>query len=1462
MDFLLVKQDKGYGEYPIDEAVEIEGERYRAKEMKPFSWTKVNEKIICLYQKGKPTAYERVHEFTIDGADGDIRIKNFPYAVYITGNTGIIVKKEKDCKQDIYINGKQICFQQAEVQLTFREGDFLLLNTVKLTFFRNEILVWANKEDIRVSLLLVSPDKQFYEGFPKYKRSPRLIKNVPVKGFDISRPPEKSHIQKSSLIQVIVSPLVMLAVTIAVSILLKRGIYIVMSGATTVMTLIFSIVKYINDKKDCKEKDRKRFAIYESYLLRKRKEISKAKKQEEEALAYHYPSVEAIAHMIGGYSSRIYERTMQDDDFLTVSVGSVRETVSFPISFDYNELSLEADELELEARQIKEQFSYIEHKPVVIDLKKAHLGLVGEKDLIHEQLKLLVAQLTFFQSYHDLQIITLYDEKYEDAFAWMKWYAHTKIKAFNVTGCIHSERLRDQVLGSLHQVLKDRKLKRDESKKESRFSPHFLFIIDEPKLIMDHSIMEYLDKEGDELGFSIIYTTHLRANLPEYIGTVVELQDSKEGTLLLNEKHMVDKRMQLAHVGNVDLEWMARDLGVLEHTQSITSQIPETITFFDMYNIKKPEQLKVEERWRKNEAHKSLGVPVGARAKDDYVYLNLHEKAHGPHGLVAGTTGSGKSEMIQSYILSLAVQFHPYQVGFLLIDYKGGGMAGLFKNLPHLLGTITNLDGSESMRAMASIKSELARRQRIFSEYNVNHINGYHKLYNSGVVKEPIPHLFLISDEFAELKKEQPEFMTELISAARIGRSLGIHLILATQKPSGVVDDQIWTNAKFKVALKVQDEADSREILRTTDAASITQVGRAYLQVGNNEIYELFQSAFSGAAYEEAGEETKGDNRVYLVNDLGQGVLLNEDLSEVGESNQLKATQLDVVIQYLQKTFQAQRLEPVKRPWLPSLAYVITSPCAEILKETGWKEMKEMPSHQTLDLKVAVGMADMPEEQSQQPYELDFVKDGNVSYFASPGFGKTTFLTTVIMSLAIKNPVEALQFYILDFGSSGLIPMSGLPHTADYMQIDDIEKISKFTKLLLEEMKERKRILAEKMVQNFEVYNQMAETPLKAVIVVVDNFDGVKELGLDFEEFFSKISRDGMGLGIYLLISATRSNSVRNNTLTNFKIKIAGYLFEENESYSLVGRSIYKVPEQRGRALVNFRNVNIMQIYTMADTKDEIQYNQSLKMMIQDIAAKYPGRRAPKIPILPEQFTYSMIKDYEKAQDAGDILLGLQKESVLLTGFHREESVFAIVGEGAKGKTNALKIILKQVIGTGKVYLFDGKGMNLYGFKGAENVVYIETLEAFDDFIDDLEDLCQTRKAAFKERLEQEGGLQKNKFFHELEPVYILIDDLETFIEPREEQEKELTELLKEAAGCGVTILVAIHAGKPLPNNGFVRWIKTTTNGLLLSGQGTLNIFPVTLTREYPQFGDGLLFHNGTYERIMLPRCEDEDRNI
>jgi len=314
--------------------------------------------------------------------------------------------------------------------------------------------------------------------------------------------------------------------------------------------------------------------------------------------------------------------------------------------------------------------------------------------------------------------------------------------------------------------------------------------------------------------------------------------------------------------------------------------LPQTLTFLEMLGVGRIEHLDIAKNWRENNPVKSLAVPVGVGTDGSTVMLDLHQKFQGPHGLVAGTTGSGKSEFLLTYILSLALNFHPDEVAFVLIDYKGGGLAGAFDDpangihLPHLIATITNLDGSAISRSLISIQSEMTRRQRVFNEAKSSSGEGtmdiytYQRLYRNKAVSEPMPHLFIISDEFAELKQQQPEFLDQLVSIARIGRSLGVHLILATQKPAGVVTDQIVSNTKFRVCLKVQDRSDSMDMLKRPEASELKETGRFYLQVGNNELFILGQSGYSGAEYEPQDQVVaKRDESVQVIDDTGSAIL-------------------------------------------------------------------------------------------------------------------------------------------------------------------------------------------------------------------------------------------------------------------------------------------------------------------------------------------------------------------------------------------------------------------------------------------------------------------------------------------------------------------------------------------------------------------------------------------------------------
>ena len=732
------------------------------------------------------------------------------------------------------------------------QGD--IINIDKLIFAYNcDYLTIFGSQLNNTSLTLIDTILQVNT---KYQKSPRMFKQFIEESIEIIKPPTNEKMNKNTIAKIIIPSLISISTTVIMAIFTRRGLFVVVGIIATLCSLTYSIVTFLQEKKEMRKQNEMRIKNYNQYLLDQRKTLDKLYQNEIDVYNYNYPSIRDIGKMINQFNSRIFERDLYDEDFINISMGYYSTNPQYKLKFQSDSIPGNDDPLLKEANLVYQKYRKINDVKYHIDLKKYHLGFVGDRKLAHQEIKRIILELATFHSYYDLNIIMLYHPQYAREFSFTNWLKHCRFQETNVTTNISSEPIKEQVLASLYQILKQRSQQIDEGKKDNTFKPHYVLYIDDYNLIINHPIMEYLQKD-ENLGLTLIVRVNQYADLMSNIKTVFMLKDDYSIDLLMEDG--VQKHLRLARdqsTGETDYELLARNLSILDHQLTVSSSIPEAVTFLEMYNVSTVEELNVFERWQSANIHKSISVPLGLRAKDDIVYLNLHEKAHGPHGLVAGTTGSGKSEIIQAYILSLIVNFSPYEVGFLLIDFKGGGMANLFKNLPHLIGTITNLDGAESMRALASIKSELKRRQHIFNEHDVNNINLYNKLFKAGEADEPLPHLFIISDEFAELKKEQPEFMDELVSVARIGRTLGVHLILATQKPTGVVNDQIWSNSKFKLALKVQNESDSKEIIKTPDAAFITQTGRAYLQVGNNEIYELFQSAWSGAPYSNEVDKT------------------------------------------------------------------------------------------------------------------------------------------------------------------------------------------------------------------------------------------------------------------------------------------------------------------------------------------------------------------------------------------------------------------------------------------------------------------------------------------------------------------------------------------------------------------------------------------------------------------------------
>ena len=525
-----------------------------------------------------------------------------------------------------------------------------------------------------------------------------------------------------------------------------------------------------------------------------------------------------------------------------------------------------------------------------------------------------------------------------------------------------------------------------------------------------------------------------------------------------------------------------------------------------------------------------------------------------------------------------------------------------------------------------------------------------------------------------------------MVSIARVGRSLGVHLILATQKPSGVVDDQIWSNSRFKIALKVADRSDSNEMLHTPDAAEITQTGRAYLQVGNNEVYELFQSAWSGADYQPDKDDMGiEDHTIYLINELGQYEILNEDLSGLEDVDEIKEvpTELDAIVHHIQLLCEEQEIPPVPQPWLPPLKERIAlDELEEVQPTVAWGQEKP--------LSVLLGMADIPQAQKQEAVSINLSKDGHILLYGSPGTGKTTFLQTAGMDLARKFSPKALTMYLMDFGTNGLAPLSKLPQVADTMLLDQTEKISKFVRIMEKELNRRKKLLADYGVGTLELYRQASGQEEPAIVILLDSYEAFKEEAYEAELFklLVRISREGLSIGVHLLVTAGRQTNLRAQLYSNFKHQLSLPQNEAGEVRAIVGSTplAMTMEDIKGRALMKREEVDVIQLALPVYGANDTQVLNNLRQEVASLQEAWTGQRPSAIPMVPEELTE---KDFysrasvQTAYEHGLVPLGLDMETVepvtwnlakgnLLYLTDKEEQMTALVKHIAKGKQKVI----------------------------------------------------------------------------------------------------------------------------------------------------------------------------------------------
>lgn len=645
----------------------------------------------------------------------------------------------------------------------------------------------------------------------------------------------------------------------------------------------WAYMNYRAQKKKIREHEEKRFREYSEYLKKKEKEISDIYERNLQEMQQQYPDAKECSSY-DTVCGRLWNRNEEQSDFMFVRLGKGETELQAQINIPKERFTLIHDTLAGEPARIRDTYQMLKDAPVGVDLNDLKLlGIIGGKNLTEAfaPLRTILVQLAASVNYQDLKIVFICngaDSRQESLLDSVKWLPHDSEQSGNgenmVRFAANDTDSASAVLKNISQVIRERLAGKHDGQGAAPLPRYVLFVL-EPELLRDSPAEKELMDNSPYVGVTTVICTERFEDLPNTCSTYIE----ENKIVYISEK----KREEVAYipdsVEDAELNAFAHRLASIQIRRiGITEQLPELVTFFELYGVQNPEELKSGERWRLSRIYESMRVPFGLKDGRNLCYLDVHDGSEagsmgdGPHGLVAGTTGSGKSETLQSILLSLALNFSPEDLSFFIIDYKGGGMGNLFTSLPHMQGQISNLSGRDIDRAVVSLRSELRRRQRVFEENGVNKIDTYIRRYKNHEISSPMPHLVLVIDEFAELKKERPEFIKEIVSIATIGRSLGVHLILSTQKPGGVVDDTINSNTNFRLCLKVAALQDSRDMLRNDDAVYITQTGRGYLKVGEGKSYDLFQSAWSGAPAESGGGENGEIARMYTI--TGETVLV------------------------------------------------------------------------------------------------------------------------------------------------------------------------------------------------------------------------------------------------------------------------------------------------------------------------------------------------------------------------------------------------------------------------------------------------------------------------------------------------------------------------------------------------------------------------------------------------------------
>ncbi|GAA2906177.1 S-DNA-T family DNA segregation ATPase FtsK/SpoIIIE [Microbacterium keratanolyticum] len=1119
-----------------------------------------------------------------------------------------------------------------------------------------------------------------------FNRSPRVEERYVGEELDEPRYP-RDQVQRLFPWPMLVAP-----------ILLGAAMFMIMNNPRSLliilMTPLMMFGNYISQRTNIGQRLKHETASFEEQFERLEERLYHERPKEREVRQKEVPAVAHVFDEAMRLGPLLWTRRPEHWNFLAVRLGTCTDLSRTRIKRMENADALV--EFVERVDRLNERYKMIDDVPVLESLQSAgSLGVAGPTSLAGDALRGIATQLFGMHSPNELVAVALTEPGWANELDWLKWLPHTSSERnpFKDMALADSASTGTALLSGLEELVMRRAKAPTSSRppygddwdpmlygtdvkrasEEASFPGQTAVLVivtnDAP---VDRARLTQILERGADVGVYGLFVAPVVEALPAACRSFVDvtngLDHARVGTVRNGASY---DDVKVEGVSHAYMMMLAKRLAPVVDSSTVvedSSDIPNSVGFLSLVGNEVAEDASaIIDRWRQNNTIiDRSGVPqprlkkagnlraIIGQTQTDAMTLDL--RLQGPHALVGGTTGAGKSEFLQAWVLGMAAAHSPDRVTFLFVDYKGGSAFADCVELPHTVGLVTDLSPHLVRRALTSLRAELHHREHLFNRKKAKDLLELEKRRDP----ETPPALVLVIDEFAALAGEVPEFVDGVVDIAQRGRSLGIHLIMATQRPAGVIKDNLRANTNLRVALRMADESDSKDVVDDPIAASFPPSipGRGIAKTGPGRLVR-FQSAYAGGwtTDEEQVADVKvaelrfGSTQLWEAEQAPESDSHDEDL---GPNDQKR------IVATLVKAAAQAGIPAPRRPWLDDLERAV--------------DLRDLPV--LGDGQILLGKMDVPERQLQEPAYFYPDRDGSLLVYGTSGSGKSTVLRTLSIAAGMQAGAN-VEVYGLDFGSGALKSLETLPHVGSIIAGDDAERVQRILRSLGRILDERGKKFSAANAASLSEYRELTGQAEPRILFLIDGFPQFRSewesttARMPFYQAFMRILGEGRPLGVHVIASADRSGSVPTAVSANVSRRVVLRLADES-SYAMLNapKDVLDERSAPGRAIVDGLET---QIATLGGTPNVAEQTKLLEQLASDLRAA-GAREVAEIGALPTQLAVRQLPDR-----IGEFpVLGVAEDTLAPREFD-PVGTFVVAGPPLSGKTNALKALITSM---------------------------------------------------------------------------------------------------------------------------------------------------------------------------------------